>query len=614
MNSCFFPLPLSVLVCYTEGNGMPLLKYSIRNRYRSVFQLFSLCLVIFGMSVATIAQSSGPAISNVSISKNASGQVRANVTGSGFVKGGSTVEINGVAAQKTKALKNGTASDGSPTRLRATDDRLAAINTSGDQTVFQVLNTASGQRSEVFVANATARPQLTRIQEAAGKAGTTVTTVIEGRNLYGGTVTVSAEGVTISTTTSVNPTQLPVTFVIAQDAVVGKHTVTVTTTAGTAQSETVSFTVTAPDETKPVVSGIDPASGIQGETVNAVISGFRLGGASAVSLSGSGATVAVLPGGTETSFPVAITIQDAAAPGARTLSVTTPNGVSSENVTFTITEKPAPGRTVELIQFGKSPDTGPDIYHMTEVPDGSYVVTQYSTRSLVLLTSTGGVRQVQRNSFLLVSSIAFYSTEVAYTTCVPTILASRSFRSSDFGAEGIAPGNLGGVSNPRYMLGVDGLVSRTFFLSNGGTGEIRFIDPDTRSTGRVIARGFGLSTTDANTRGLEQLAYNKASRTIFALDSSRGVLVAVDEATGNQRVLRNGFQYPFGLVLMPNGNLLVSDRGNGMLTEVTQTGQLVATYDTKQGADALRGLFVNSRGEIFLLVDKTQTIFRVRFN
>ncbi|MBL8149677.1 MAG: hypothetical protein JNN15_07095, partial [Blastocatellia bacterium] len=254
-----------------------------------------------------------------------------------------------------------------------------------------------------------------------------------------------------------------------------------------------------------------------------------------------------------------------------------------------------------------------DIYHMTEVPDGSYAVTQYSTRSLVLLSSAGRVERIQRNSFLLLSSIAFYSREVAYTTCVPTILASRSFRSSDFGAEGIAPGNLGGVSNPRYMLGTEGLISRTFLLSNGGTGEIRMVEPERRSTSRVIASGFTLSTTDPNTRGLEQLAYDRRTRTIYALDSGKGTVVAVDEMLGTQRVLRSGFIYPFGLVLMPNGNLLVSDRGDGTLNEVATNGQLVATYDSRQGEGALRGLFVNSKGEIFLLVDKIQTIFRVSF-
>ncbi|MBX7222962.1 MAG: hypothetical protein K1Y36_23640 [Blastocatellia bacterium] len=570
-------------------------------------------LVVTGLAFQSMAQSSGPNIGSVTIARNGSGKVQATVTGTGFVNNGSVVEINGIAAKKTKSIKGGALPDGSPTRLRPVDDRIEAINTSGDQAVFQVLNTSSQARSNTFIANPNAKPSLSAMSVAAGKAGTTVATVLEGKNLVGATVAFSGNGITATVGTTNNPTRLPVTLILAGDAQPGSRTITITTPGGTVQNDSLRFVITAPDETKPVVSGISPSNGKQGTNLEVVISGFRLNGPTKISIGGGITVVVRTAASNDTQISALLMIAADAAPGTRTVSVTTANGISAENVNFTV-EAGTPAPTVTLTKFIESPDKTPDLYHMTEVPDGSYAVTQYSTRSLVLANSAGTVTQVQRSSFLLVSSIAFYSRDVAYTTCVPTILASRSFRPQDFGFEGLPPGNLGGVSNPRYMMGVDGLISRTFFLSNGGTGEIRLIDPDTRSTSKVIANGFTLSSTDANTRGLEQLAYDKKTRTIFALDSGKGTLVAVDEVAGSQKVLRSGFKYPFGLALMPNGNLLVSDRGDGSLTEVTTAGQLVNTYDTKQGADALRGLFVNSKGEIFLIVDKVQTVFRVTFN
>jgi uncharacterized protein (TIGR03437 family) len=257
----------------------------------------------------------------------------------------------------------------------------------------------------------------------------------------------------------------------------------------------------------------------------------------------------------------------------------------------------------------------PDIYHMTEAPDGSYYVANFSSSSLTRLSASGTVIERLTSGFIFTTSVAFYNQDVGYTTCNPAPFASRGFCLSGRGGcprgEGVAPGNINGVSAPRYALGADaGLTSQTFFISNGGTGQILRITPASRSV-TPIAGGFTLATVSRDTRGPEQIAYNRATRTLFVPDSGQNTIVAVDEQTGARSVIRGGLNYPFGLALMPNGNLLVSNRGDGLLVEITQRGQLVNTYDTGQGADSLRGLTLSSRGEIFLLVDRTQTIYRV---
>lgn len=261
----------------------------------------------------------------------------------------------------------------------------------------------------------------------------------------------------------------------------------------------------------------------------------------------------------------------------------------------------------------------PDIYHMTEAPDGSYFVAQYSSQGLARLSSTGAVLEIQRGSFLFPAAVAFYSSDVGYTACNPAPLASRAFclsgsASCPKGVEGISPGNISGFSLPRYIIGTGpGPTSSTLLVSNGGTGQIRRVDVTTRNI-TTIASGFTVtSSADASARGPEQIAYNSATRMIFVPDSGKGVLVAINETSGSQTVLRSGLNYPFGLVLMPNGNLLLSNRGDGTLLEISQSGQLLNTWATGQGANALRGLSVNSRGDIFLLVDQTQTIYRVTF-
>jgi uncharacterized protein (TIGR03437 family) len=257
----------------------------------------------------------------------------------------------------------------------------------------------------------------------------------------------------------------------------------------------------------------------------------------------------------------------------------------------------------------------PDMYHMTEAPDGSFFIANYSSSSLTRLSATGAVLEQFRGEFIFTTSVVFLSNDVGYTTCNPAPLASRGFclsgRSGCPRGEGVAPGNINGFSVPRYALGTSGgLTSPTFFVSNGATGEIRRVDPNARSV-TPITSGFTIASVNRNTRGPEQMAFNPTTRTLFVVDSGRNTLVAVNETNGNQTVLRNGLNYPFGLALLPNRNLLVANRGDGLLLEISQTGQLVNMYDTGLGADSLRGLTVSARGEIYLLVDRTQTVYRV---
>lgn len=92
----------------------------------------------------------------------------------------------------------------------------------------------------------------------------------------------------------------------------------------------------------PTISGINPVSGIRGNTVDAVINGANLAGATAVSFSGNGITAKIRSGGTAEQLPVSLIIAADAETGARTFTVTTPAGTATSpgRVTFSVTVEP----------------------------------------------------------------------------------------------------------------------------------------------------------------------------------------------------------------------------------------------------------------------------------
>ena len=101
----------------------------------------------------------------------------------------------------------------------------------------------------------------------------------------------------------------------------------------------------------PALTSIAPNSGARGNNVNVTLTGTGLTGATTINLSGTGVTFNNLVVVSDTSITATFVIAPTATLGGRTVSVTTPNGTSN-NVTFTVTNPPAP--TLALI----SPNTG----------------------------------------------------------------------------------------------------------------------------------------------------------------------------------------------------------------------------------------------------------------
>lgn len=256
-----------------------------------------------------------------------------------------------------------------------------------------------------------------------------------------------------------------------------------------------------------------------------------------------------------------------------------------------------------------------DLYHITEAPNGTYVVARYSSSSLFLLSADGRSQQRLNGGFIFPTSVAFYTADVGYSACNPAPLASRSFCFSGStscvqGIEGVSPGNISGISFPRYVLAPGALTAQRLFVANGGSGEIVRVDVVSRNIERIVS-GFTQTNSTQDPRGLEQMAFSAAKNTLYVVDSAKNTVSAVDPTARTQRTIVTGMNYPFGLVLMQNGNLLIANRGDGQLIETTTEGAVVNRYDSGLGANALRGLLATTKGDVLLVSDKTLTIYRV---
>lgn len=131
--------------------------------------------------------------------------------------------------------------------------------------------------------------------------------------------------------------------------------VTVTNSNGTATSPQ-PFTVLVP----PIISGIEPERFARGATAQAVIEGFNLADATAVTFAQAGITAGLLSGATEAELPVNISVSSTVPTGTYTFSVTTPAGIAeSGSVTITVTTGTPTFGLGEAYVFKPFPDQAP---------------------------------------------------------------------------------------------------------------------------------------------------------------------------------------------------------------------------------------------------------------
>jgi ribosomal 50S subunit-recycling heat shock protein len=283
-----------------------------------------------GTGSAVFTVTAAPTVSSASPGSRGQGALGQTVAikGSGFAGGASASFGAGVTVNSTTFK--------SSTELTANITIEAGAST-GLRTV-SVTNADGGTGSLANAFTITAAPTVTSTSpnsRGQGAVGQTVT--IKGSGFTSGATSSFGSGIIVNSTTFKSSTELTANITIEAAASTGARTVTVTNADGGTGSAN-AFTVSAP----PNVESTSPSSRPQGaakQTVAIKGSGFVNG---ATSLFGSGITVESTTFVNSTELSAKISVESGASTGARTVTVTNPDGgVDTLAGGFTVTTGPS---------------------------------------------------------------------------------------------------------------------------------------------------------------------------------------------------------------------------------------------------------------------------------
>ncbi len=281
--------------------------------------------LIAGFEVTAAADRPMPVITGIAPDEAPRGTtVDIALTGDGFVSGVTTVSFGpGVSVVLTVD---------SPTSAtaRATIQADAVI---GLRDVV-VTNPAPGggvatleDGFEITMGADNPSPVLSSIDPSSGARGTTMSVTLTGTGFVDGATTVSfGDGIAVVAVDVNSSTSILATITLAGGAALGARDVTVTNPAPGGGTSTLvgGFTVTEPGNPAPTLTSVAPGTGSQGQTLQVVLTGSGyFGGITTVSF-GAGITIDQVTVTSFSSITVTITINGAAALGARDVTVTNP--------------------------------------------------------------------------------------------------------------------------------------------------------------------------------------------------------------------------------------------------------------------------------------------------
>ncbi|MCX6142179.1 MAG: T9SS type A sorting domain-containing protein [Ignavibacteriales bacterium] len=284
-----------------------------------------------------------PTITSVAPTSSLSGQTLSlTVTGANFFAGQTSVSLGaGITVNSTTV--------NSRTQLSLSISISSA--TTGGLRDVTVTNASPGGGSATLTGSFSVinpPPTLTSLSATTGARGKTLGLLVNGSGFVPGATTMSfGSGVTVTSLTVSNPSQLFADISIARDAALGSRDVTVTNAlpGGGTQTRPAAFEVVNPI---PTLTSVSPTSGGAGQILSDTLMGSDfLDGASTVSFGSGVAVNSTTVNGAGTQIIARITIAPDAAPGPRNVTVTNP-GVPGATRTgaFSIT---SPGPTVTSI-------------------------------------------------------------------------------------------------------------------------------------------------------------------------------------------------------------------------------------------------------------------------
>lgn len=166
-----------------------------------------------------------------------------------------------------------------------------------------------------------ALPALISVSPDQDKQGATVNVTITGTNLITTSTLQFGSGIAVNSFSALSSNQLAVNITLAADAAVGTRDVSVTTAGGSFTLPS-SFTV---KPAAPIITSVSPNQGNQEKTLDVIIEGTNLIGASEVKL-GTGIIVNNFTALNSNQLTTNISLAADAAVGTRDCSVTTPGG------------------------------------------------------------------------------------------------------------------------------------------------------------------------------------------------------------------------------------------------------------------------------------------------
>jgi hypothetical protein len=293
-----------------------------------------------GTRTATNAFTVVAAPAPVSVSPPARGQGVSNqfitITGSSFQSGA-------VAAFTGSGITVNSTTFVSATQLTVNVSVAANATVGASNVSVTNPDAGTGLCAGCFTVNAA--PTVSSIDANFGVPNTTYPTVtVTGANFGSGATVAIGTGVTVSSVSVVNATQLTISITVTSGATLGARNVTVTNADGGAGVCTGCYTVTA----GPTATGASPSSRGQGATnQNITVTGtfFRPGASVAM---GTGVTINSTTFVSATQLTVNVTVPVATTTGVRNVVVTNPTGFGSATCTSCFTVAAAPGATITL--------------------------------------------------------------------------------------------------------------------------------------------------------------------------------------------------------------------------------------------------------------------------
>jgi len=195
-------------------------------------------------------------------------------------------------------------------------------------------------------------PTISAINPSQGTWGQSLDITITGTRLKGATA-VTINGVSVNSFTVRGSTGIKASISVGSASVPGTKDVSVTTSGGSA-TLTGGFTVLA---IPPTLTSVSPNHGNPGQALDLTIGGSRLGGATAVTI--SGIAVDSFTVSSDSQIRARVTVDSGASRGSRDVSVTTPGGAATlANGFAVVQESLAPASSLPPTITSVSPSQG----------------------------------------------------------------------------------------------------------------------------------------------------------------------------------------------------------------------------------------------------------------